>query len=420
MAFLYRVGQSKLKILSCQFRRYYIQLPYASSFNSTISHQKPRVMEMPTGIFYHRPTDICNKPRFFAAPVQIKPKKEEQDSIEKRLNGEIKAEFVRLVMDDGHSIVSRHEALERARKLKLDLVEVQRNANPPVCKIMDFNKEKHIQQMKDKERGKSKAKLTLRTGASKEMRFSAKTELKDLKMKADAVIKLMEKGYRVKCRAQGNEGQDLTGVLSQVSDLIDDVAIVESGPHSRKTEAYMIVRHVKFGPPKKGYGNAKKLRDVNFQKAVDSSDSTEEDENQSSVDYGSARDNDLDKIFGFSNDVKRAASRYNQTNVAPTATSPSKNNLPNFRRPAEVHDHAKGPATPREPPAATENRYLRAVPRNRYQQREISPNSPRPGYGPETQGVKTGMNGNREGNFHDSTPQPFSRGVSANFRRDIR
>ncbi|KAH9316141.1 hypothetical protein KI387_024768, partial [Taxus chinensis] len=55
-----------------------------------------------------------------------------------------------------HEVIPKREALARAKKLKLDLVEVQRNANPPVCKIMDYNKEKYKQQQREKERTKNK------------------------------------------------------------------------------------------------------------------------------------------------------------------------------------------------------------------------------------------------------------------------
>ncbi|KAF6139235.1 hypothetical protein GIB67_007982 [Kingdonia uniflora] len=144
------------------------------------------------------------------------------------------------------------EALDRAEKLKLDLVEVQRTANPPVCKIMDFNREKYKQQTKEKERSKSKGELTLRQGDVKNIRFTPKTDQKDLEMKANTVKRLMEKGYRVKCMAMGNEDQDLGALLSHLFTLIEDVSVIESGPKEEKKQAYMIVRHTKFGPTKKG------------------------------------------------------------------------------------------------------------------------------------------------------------------------
>ncbi|KAF3793379.1 hypothetical protein EJ110_NYTH09346 [Nymphaea thermarum] len=90
----------------------------------------------------------------------------------------------------------------------------------------------------------------LRKGDCKEVRFTIKTEQKDLQMKADMTRRLMERGYRVKCMAMGNEDQDLGSLLSRLAALIEDVSFVESGPRVEKRQAYMIVRHAKFGPSK--------------------------------------------------------------------------------------------------------------------------------------------------------------------------
>ncbi|XP_011626650.1 uncharacterized protein LOC18443211 [Amborella trichopoda] len=191
--------------------------------------------------------------RCFAAPTQVKPKPKPDVKNTKgpRRNEGITARFVRLVTDEGHAIVSRHEALDRALKLKLDLVEVQGSADPPVCKIIDFHREKYKHQLKEKERTMSKSDLTMRKGEPKNIRFSPKTELKDLQMKAEMVKRLLERGYRVKCTAMGNEDQDLGDLLSRLAAMIEDVSVVESGPRVEKRIAYMIVRHIKFGQSKK-------------------------------------------------------------------------------------------------------------------------------------------------------------------------
>ncbi|OAY79724.1 Translation initiation factor IF-3 [Ananas comosus] len=173
--------------------------------------------------------------RSFAAPIQAKPKTANDASSGPRVNAAITVPFVRLVTDEGHSIVSTKEALDRAMKLNLDLVEVQRAANPPVCKMMDFHKEKYKQEIKEKERAKTK-------------------EQKDLKVKAEAIIRLTERGYRVKCTAMptGKDEEDLGGLLSRLLTLIEDVSVVESGPHVDPNKAYVIVRHVKFASRKSG------------------------------------------------------------------------------------------------------------------------------------------------------------------------
>ncbi|XP_042495650.1 translation initiation factor IF3-1, mitochondrial-like [Macadamia integrifolia] len=251
MAFWCRIRYSRISSLSSPWKRCYCQVPDVRLANS-ISRRNTTQVSRNTDSFFRQRSELYDTVRFFAAPVQAKSKVEVKDSGGPRINDQITAEFIRLVLDEGHAIVSRREAVERARKLKLDLVEVQRNAKPPVCKIMDFHREKYKQQLKEKDRSKTKSEVTLRKGDCKEVRFSGKTEQKDLRMKADTVKRLMERGYRVKCMAMGTEEQDLGGLLSRLSALIEDVSLVESGPRVEKRQAYVIVRHIKFGPSKKG------------------------------------------------------------------------------------------------------------------------------------------------------------------------
>ncbi|KAF7081858.1 hypothetical protein CFC21_085763 [Triticum aestivum] len=207
--------------------------------------------------------------RSFAAPPQhVKKAFKDADDADAgpRLNNDITAPFLRIVTDQGHDVVPRHEALQTAARMGLDLVEVDRKADPPVCKIMDFHKEKYIKDAKDKERQKAKSAITLRCGDIKEVRFKAKTEIKDMKVKADAITRLMERGYRVKCMAMpaaaGNEAEDLGGPLSRLLGLIQDVCTVESGPHLDSKHAYVIVRHVKFATRKGGKKASQAIEDA--------------------------------------------------------------------------------------------------------------------------------------------------------------
>ncbi|XP_024028795.1 translation initiation factor IF3-1, mitochondrial isoform X1 [Morus notabilis] len=260
MAFWCRIGKSKLKQLSHQFKT----IPHGSLLNPTFSHSKARLSQNPDFFIHSKPTDFCSNVRFFAAPVQFqKQKKEDKETSGPRINEKITADVVRLVMDNEHTIVSRREALARARQLNLDLVEVSGKANPPVCKIMDFNKEMYQKEVRDKERAKAKADSTLRVGTPKEVRFSGKTEQKDLQMKADKVMALMVDGYKVKCTAKGTADHDVLATLSRLCALIQDVAVVESGPTLGIDSAFLIVRHIKFGALKKGGGKIKDLADAN-------------------------------------------------------------------------------------------------------------------------------------------------------------
>ncbi|XP_057517602.1 translation initiation factor IF3-1, mitochondrial isoform X2 [Amaranthus tricolor] len=178
-------------------------------------------------------------------------------------------------------------------KLELDLVEVNRDAKPPVCKLMNYSREKYRKQVQEKERAKQKAAGSLKKAATKEVRISAKTELKDLKIKVDAIKRLMERGYRVKCTLTGREAQDFSGLMSQLCELIEDVALVEFGPKFQSKQAHLIVRHIKFGTGKKGGKKDKTVASPNIENA-DSAHVDSHGEEQHDQESGSDDDDEVE------------------------------------------------------------------------------------------------------------------------------
>ncbi|KAM3291941.1 translation initiation factor IF3-1, mitochondrial [Capsicum chacoense] len=342
MAFWCRMKNSKIKTLSIHLKRCYFQCNVSNSLIANASQPSIRVVGNSSLIIPKSPFGLSQSVRCFAAPVQAKTKKEEKESSGPRLNREITADVVRLVSEEGHRIVSVREALELARSLNLDLVEVSGKAKPPVCKIMDYHKEKYQQELKENAK-KSKSELTLKKGSCKEVRFVGKIEKKDLQIKADTVKRMMERGYRVKCTAMsmGNEVEDLGAVLSRFSPLIEDVAYVESGPRVEKRQAYVVVRHVKFGPSKKGSG---KKASKEYKTAISSDESasvepesqkcdasessiesdddscleemTDEDLDGARSDWRvSGANGDSEKVFDFAEGEKVGAKRLGSANV---------------------------------------------------------------------------------------------------------
>ncbi|TQD96659.1 hypothetical protein C1H46_017734 [Malus baccata] len=81
------------------------EIPKSSLINSTATHSKACILEIPHLIIHGRPADFGSQVRFFAAPVQFQTntKKEEQSMSGLRLNEKITAEFVRLVLDEVES-----------------------------------------------------------------------------------------------------------------------------------------------------------------------------------------------------------------------------------------------------------------------------------------------------------------------------
>ncbi|XP_010478869.1 PREDICTED: uncharacterized protein LOC104757780 [Camelina sativa] len=284
------INRSFLKYASNQLtRRSYTQVCLASNTSLTHAVKQLSIFDIPNSDICTRPSNIFQNLRFLATSAQSRKKEEEADSDGPRLNEKITGEYVRLVSEEGHSVVSLREALRRAKELECDLVEVQRDAKPPVCKIVKYTLEKYKKAKEGKERAKAKRAEAIRPEV-KEIRFTPKIEAKDLKFKSDQALKLMESGYRVKCNAVPDkdkhkelEPEKLLELLFRFTCYIGD-ALVEFGPEADRKSAVVIVRHAKFGPPKKG--GVKKMKDLDMKSArVKESPKTDSPEaGESSVD----------------------------------------------------------------------------------------------------------------------------------------
>jgi translation initiation factor IF-3 len=90
-------------------------------------------------------------------------------------------------------IVSAQDALEQARAADLDLVEVAPQANPPVCRIMDYGKYKYERAMRQKEARKKQARIEV-----KEIKFRPKIDRHDYETKKGHVVRFLNAGNRVK------------------------------------------------------------------------------------------------------------------------------------------------------------------------------------------------------------------------------
>ncbi len=114
---------------------------------------------------------------------------------EQQINEQIRDKSIRLVGEDGAQlgIMSAREALDIAEEKGLDLVKISPNAQPPVCKIMDYGKFRFEQAKKQKEAKKNQSVITL-----KEMRLSATIDKHDLEVKAKNVSKFLKEGDKVK------------------------------------------------------------------------------------------------------------------------------------------------------------------------------------------------------------------------------
>ncbi|HAC16384.1 MAG TPA: translation initiation factor IF-3 [Bacteroidetes bacterium] len=144
------------------------------------------------------------------------------------MNGEITAPKVRVIKPNGeHVLTSSVEALRLAETFELDLVEVAPNAEPPVCRIMDYGKFQFEKKKKEKEARKKQHIVTL-----KELRFRPHTDDHDYDFKVKHARKFLEDGSKVKATVQfrgrdiiySQNGEDL---LKRFTDDLDDLGKVE-------------------------------------------------------------------------------------------------------------------------------------------------------------------------------------------------
>jgi len=121
-----------------------------------------------------------------------------------RINEMIRVREVRLIDDEGKQlgIIATQEALRMAKDKDLDLVEVSPNANPPVCKILDYGKYRFEQEKKLRDSKKNQKVLKL-----KEIRMQPKIGAGDLDTKAKHIQEFLDEGDKVKVtiRFRGRE-----------------------------------------------------------------------------------------------------------------------------------------------------------------------------------------------------------------------
>ena len=132
-----------------------------------------------------------------------------------------------------------------ANEIGLDLVEISPNAEPPVCKIMDFGKYKYEQQKKE-----SEARKKQKTIEVKEIKFRPNTDTHDYEVKMRSVTKFLDNGDKVKItmRFRGREmaHQELgRQLLERVSDDTREIGKIDSIPKLEGRQIVMLINPTK-------------------------------------------------------------------------------------------------------------------------------------------------------------------------------
>ncbi len=155
---------------------------------------------------------------------------------------------MRLIDADGHhvGIVPLAEALERAHEADLDLVEVSPNADPPVCKIMDYGKFLYEKAKREREARKAQKQIEV-----KEIRLRPKTSEHHRAFKVRDARRWLQDGMKVKARIRfrGREfhyPEIARELLESIAEELSDVAVVEQQPNLEGRTMLMVLA------PKKG------------------------------------------------------------------------------------------------------------------------------------------------------------------------
>jgi translation initiation factor IF-3 len=163
-----------------------------------------------------------------------------------RINGEIRYREVRLIGLDGEAlgIMSSSEALNKATEAGVDLVEISPNAEPPVCRIMDYGKFLYEKSKAQKEQKKKQKQVQV-----KEIKFRPATDEGDYQVKLRNLIRFLEDGDKAKVtmRYRGREiahqdiGLDVMKRIEKELCVDRDLAVVESASKMEGRQAVMVL-----------------------------------------------------------------------------------------------------------------------------------------------------------------------------------
>ena len=160
-----------------------------------------------------------------------------------RVNEEIRSPQVRLIDQEGEmlGVMTAREAIQKAYSVGLDLLEISPNAEPPVCKILDFGKFKYEQQKKRNEAKKKQKVIEI-----KEIKVRPNIDENDYQVKMRAMKSFIEEGDKVKVtlRFRGREmaHQDIgIRVLERIRAELDGTTKVEQMPRMENRQMVMVL-----------------------------------------------------------------------------------------------------------------------------------------------------------------------------------
>jgi translation initiation factor IF-3 len=193
-----------------------------------------------------------------------------------RTNGQIHVREVRVVTDDGSEVMPTRKALDLARQQELDLVEISPNAQPPVCRIIDYSKFLYQQKKRQKEMKQKQVKVEV-----KEIRFGPQTDDHDYQFKLKHAQEFLEEGNKVRAyvffrgRSILFKEQGEVLLLRFANDL-EEYAKVEQMPKLEGKKMFLFLAPKKAGVAKQSQQKRDRLAAEAKQKEMDKIKAEEE------------------------------------------------------------------------------------------------------------------------------------------------
>ena len=193
-----------------------------------------------------------------------------------RTNGQIHVREVRVVTDNGSEVMPTRKALDLARQQELDLVEISPNAQPPVCRIIDYSKFLYQQKKRQKEMKQKQVKVEV-----KEIRFGPQTDDHDYKFKLKHAQEFLEEGNKVRAyvffrgRSILFKEQGEVLLLRFANDL-EEYAKVEQMPKLEGKKMFLFLAPKKAGVAKQSQQKRDRLAAEAKQKEMDKIKAEEE------------------------------------------------------------------------------------------------------------------------------------------------
>ena len=168
-----------------------------------------------------------------------------------RVNEQIRVREVRIVSEGGSTVMPTRQALDMARQQGVDLVEISPNANPPVCRIIDYSKFLYQQKKRQKEMKAKQVKVEV-----KEIRFGPQTDEHDYQFKLKHAREFLSEGNKVRAyvffrgRSILFKEQGEVLLLRFANDL-EELGKVESMPSLEGKKMFIYIAPKKAGSTKK-------------------------------------------------------------------------------------------------------------------------------------------------------------------------